>query len=163
MKIADALKMSMDMGRLVGMSYLDDLTDAEMMLRPHPDCNTLNWQVGHLISSEHQMMELIAPGSMPPLADGFDTKYTKETAKSDNPEEFANKQELIEAFEAQRAASLKLLADMTDDQLAAASPEPMQNYAPTIADVFSMQGSHWLMHAGQWVIVRRNLGKPALF
>jgi hypothetical protein len=28
--------------------------------------------------------------------------------------------------------------------------------------MLSMQGSHWMMHAGQWVIVRRNLGKPVL-
>lgn len=163
MNAADALKISMDMGRFVGMAYLDDLTDAEMMLRPHPDCNTINWQVGHLISSEHQMMELVAPGSMPPLPEGFVEKYKKETAHSDNLADFATKQELTQAFEAQRAATLKVLAGMSDDQLAAASPEPMQSYAPTVADVFSMQGSHWLMHAGQWVVVRRNLGKPAMF
>ena len=163
MKAADALKMSIDMGRFVGMAYLDDLTDQELMLRPHPDCNTINWQVGHLVAAEHQMMEMIAPGSMPALPEGFAEKYSKDTAKSDDASQFASKQELVDTFEAQRAATLATLDKMSDDQLAAAAPEPMQSYAPTVADVFSMQGSHWLMHAGQWVIVRRNLGKPAMF
>jgi hypothetical protein len=29
--------------------------------------------------------------------------------------------------------------------------------------VFSMQGSHWMMHAGQWAVLRRKLGRPPLF
>jgi hypothetical protein len=41
--------------------------------------------------------------------------------------------------------------------------ESMQGYAPTVAAVYDMQGSHYLMHAGQWVVVRRQLGKPPLY
>jgi hypothetical protein len=32
-----------------------------------------------------------------------------------------------------------------------------------VGDVFSMQGGHLLMHAGQWAVVRRKLGRKPLF
>ena len=41
-------------------------------------------------------------------------------------------------------------------------PEPMREYAPTVAVVLTMLGAHWLMHAGQFVAVRRKLGKVPL-
>jgi uncharacterized protein (DUF1330 family) len=52
-----------------------------------------------------------------------------------------------------------VLAGLSEEQLAGSAPESMQAYAPTVAAAFSMLGSHWLMHAGQWVIVRRELGR----
>ena len=42
-------------------------------------------------------------------------------------------------------------------------PESMREYAPTVASVLMLLGSHWLMHAGQFVPIRRKLGKPPLF
>jgi len=39
----------------------------------------------------------------------------------------------------------------------------MREYAPTVASVLMLLGTHWLMHAGQFVPIRRKLGKPALF
>ena len=35
-------------------------------------------------------------------------------------------------------------------------------HAPTLGALYLMQGGHWLMHCGQWVIVRRQLGKPVV-
>ena len=37
------------------------------------------------------------------------------------------------------------------------------DYAATVGAMYSLQGSHWLMHAGQWAVVRRQLGRPPLF
>lgn len=39
-----------------------------------------------------------------------------------------------------------------------ASPESMQGYAPTVGSVFSLIGSHWMMHAGQWQFYDANWG-----
>ena len=52
---------------------------------------------------------------------------------------------------------------LSDDDLDKESPESMKQYAPTTGHVFELLGSHWMMHCGQWVIVRRQLGKAPLF
>ena len=100
---------------------------------------------------------------MPALPDGFVEKYTKETAASDDATAFCTKAELLAAAAEQWAAALAALAEMSDDDLDAATPEPVNAYAPTAGAVFSMLGSHWMMHSGQWVVVRRQLGRPPLF
>ena len=67
----DVLKNSLDMGDMVCMSYLNDLSDEELMMRPHPECNHLNWQIGHLIAADHEMVSGCCPNSLPPLPEGF--------------------------------------------------------------------------------------------
>lgn len=160
MNAADAIKLGLETGEFVAMGYLQDLTDKELMERPHPACNHINWQVGHLVAAEHEMISQIAPGAMPPLPAGFKEKYTKEAASSDKPGDFARKDELLAVYKQQRAATLAALAKTAPADFD--KPTGIE-YAPTVASMYSLQGSHWLMHAGQWVIVRRKNGRPPLF
>jgi hypothetical protein len=160
MNAREAIKVGIDTGEFVSLAYLQDLTDAEFLRRPHPGCNHINWQVGHLIAAENMMIEKVAPGSMPALPAGFAEKYTKETAGSDDAAKFATKDELIAIFKAQRAGTLAALAKETDANLDQATGV---DYAQTVAAMYSLQGSHWLMHAGQWAVLRRQLGRPPLF
>ncbi|MGE3776771.1 MAG: DinB family protein [Pirellulaceae bacterium] len=160
MNAVEALRLTIDMGEFVGTSYLKDLTDEELMDRPHPGCNHVNWQVGHLIVSEHRMIEGILPGSMPALPAGFAARYTKESATSDRASDFATKEELLSTFQKQRAATLAALSKLSDSDLN--KPTGVE-YAPTVGSMFALQGSHWLMHCGQWVITRRKFGRPPLF
>lgn len=157
MDAVTAIKGSLDMAEMIGMAYVGDLTDAELMQRPHPDCNHLNWQLGHLICSEHALVRGISENVMPELPEGFAAMYTKEAASSDNPSHFATKHELLEVYRSQRDGTLALLAACS----AADLDEPTGvDYAPTRGDLLRMQGEHWLMHCGQWVVVRRQHGKP---
>ena len=163
MNSRDAIKLSIDMGDMITKAYLQDLTDEQMMQRPHPDCNHLKWQIGHLIASERGMIEGVVPGSMPPLPDGFKERYGKQTAMSDDPSAFDSKEDLVRAYQEQRAGTLAALAKLSDEELDKPAPEAMRSYAPNVGAAFSMQGSHWIMHAGQWAVLRRQLGKPPLF
>ena len=72
----------------------------------------------------------------------------------------AKKDELLAIHKQQRAATLVALEKLSDDKLGA--PTGL-DYAPTVGSLFSLLGSHWLMHAGQWVVVRRQLGRKPLF
>ena len=155
-----AIKVSIETADFVAMGYIADLTDQNLMLRPHPGCNHINWQLGHLIAAEHNLINQVSPGAMPALPTGFADKYTKETAASDDPAKFATKEELLRVAKEQRAATLVALSKVSDADLD--RPTGL-DYAPTVGAMFALQGSHWLMHCGQWVIVRRSLGKPALF
>ena len=156
----EAIKNTIEMGKMVCMAYLGDMSDDELMQRPHADANHTKWQLGHLISAEHSMISGCLPGSMPELPEGFAEKYTKETTSTDDPAAFHSKEELLAAFEQQRSATLANLAKLSVDDLQQPAPEQMRDYAPTVGAAFNLQGGHWLMHAGQWAIVRRQLGKP---
>ncbi|MHC4877508.1 MAG: DinB family protein, partial [Planctomycetota bacterium] len=103
MNSRDAIKAGLDMGNLVGMAYLEDMTDDELMQRPVPGCNHIKWQIGHLIASENQINEGVAPGSMPALPEGFAERYTKETSTSDDPAAFDSKETLLGLYQEQRA------------------------------------------------------------
>lgn len=155
----EAIKLGIGSADMICMAYLGDMTDAELMKRPHAKCNHLNWQVGHLILAEHEMIEKVAPGTMPALPVGFAEKYAKETGAIDDPSKFCTKAELMSAYQSQRAATLAALDKTSDERLGQPSGV---DYAPTVASMFTMQGSHWLMHCGQWVIVRRELNKPVV-
>ena len=154
-----AIKGSLDMAEMVGLAYVGDLSDAELMERPHPDCNHVNWQLGHLICSEHSMLSGLFPSAMPALPEGFAAKYRKESAKSDDPADFASKHELLEVYRAQRDGTLAVLAACSAEELDAPSGV---DYAPTRGALLQMQGAHWLMHCGQWVVVRRQHDKPVV-
>lgn len=160
MNAREAIKLGIETGSMISLGYLDDLTDAELLKRPCAGCNHINWQIGHLIASEHGMIEQVAPGSMPPLPEGFKEKYTAETSASDDPKAFLTKAELMATYKAQRDATLAALEKQTDASLDGPSGF---DWSPTVGSIFSMQGGHWLMHAGQWAVVRRQLGRKPLF
>lgn len=163
MNSREAIQVGLDMAEFVSLGYLEDLTEAEMLHRPAVGANHINWQVGHLIASENQIMEAAIPGSMPALPSGFAEKYTKDTASINDPSKLLSKAELLKVYREQRVATLAALARLSDQDLDKPSPENIRSYAPHVAAAVSMQGSHWLMHAGQWAVVRRQLGRPPLF
>jgi len=143
--------------------YLQDLTDDELLLRPAKNANHIAWQLGHLITSEHNLNNMVCPDSMPALPEGFAEKHTKETASSDNASDFCTKDEYLKYMEEQRAGTLALLDSLSDEELEKPAPENIQKVGPTVGAVIAAQSGHWMMHAGQWVIVRRQLGKEAIF
>lgn len=163
MNAREAIKLCIDSADMVCMGYIQDLSDEDLMRRPHAGCNHIKWQLGHLISSDNGMVSGVAPGAMPALPEGFAERYTKETAKSDDPDAFDSKEEFMRLYQEQHTAALAALATMSDEQLDQESPEEMRAYAPTVGSLFSLLGGHWMMHAGQWVIVRRELGHAAMF
>ncbi len=139
--------------------YLDDLTDEEMLRRPCPGGNHIKWQVGHLILSEHRMVARAQAGTMPDLPAGFAERYCKEASANDSPDEFDSKGLLLEEMSRQRGGTLSLLDRLSESDLD--RPSGLE-YAPTVGSLIGMQAVHWLMHAGQWAVVRRQLGRAPL-
>lgn len=158
-----AIKAMLKSADSVWKGYVEDLKNEELFVRPVPGCNHMGWQLGHLIQSEHEMMSALAPGKMPPLPPGFAGKYTKDTAGIDDPKQFHTKDVYLKAAADQRTAALKVLDALTDADLDKEAPEAVRSYAPKVVDLFNLHGVHWLMHAGQWAVIRRKLGKPPLF
>ncbi|MBM4001897.1 MAG: DinB family protein [Planctomycetes bacterium] len=160
MDAKEALRISMNMGNYVATAYLEDLSDADLLHRPAPGCNHINWQLGHLIASSGHHMSKISPAAVMPLPAGFAEKYSAATSGVDDPARLCSKAELADLFRRQHEHALKVLAELPDSELDRNSG---LEYAPTVASLLSMEGSHVLMHAGQWAVIRRQLGRKPLF
>jgi DinB superfamily len=163
MSIATHIKTALNLPSFAVQSYLQDLTDDQLFVRPHPKANHIAWQLGHLIASEHDLNNMVCPNSMPPLPAGFAAKHTKETAASDDKSAFCTKAEYLKIMAEQRAGTLAVLDRLSDADLEKPAPEPIQKFGATVGAVIAGQCAHWMMHTGQWVIVRRQLGKEPLF
>ena len=163
MNAQGAIRNALTTTDFLAMKYLEDLSDAELLVRPVPGANHIAWQLGHLIASENGMVGETCPGSMPALPKGFKEKHTSETAASDDQTAFLSKDEYLRLYQEQRAGTLKALEKLADADFDLPAPEGLRHFAPTVGAVFSMQPTHWMMHAGQWAVVRRKLGRKPVF
>jgi hypothetical protein len=149
--------------QMVTNMLLGDLEDADLLVRPVPGANHIAWQMGHVITACRHFGEMIKPGCMPPLPDGFAEKYTKDTSSSDNPDDFVSKDEYLRLIDQQRQAMLSLLDQLADDELEAGADESLKSICQTVGDVFGLAADHEMMHSGQYSTVRRKLGKAVAF
>lgn len=141
-------------------SYLNDLTDDELFIRPVAGMNHLAWQLGHLIWAERWFMESVKPGASPALPEDFGELYGKEGAKVDDRSKFRSKQEYLSLWKAQREATQSILESLPESRLDEQTAEQFRSFVPTVGALFNMIGVHPLMHVGQWVAVRRKQQKP---
>lgn len=160
MNTHDAIRALLATSHLVLTRYLSDLADEDLLVRPVPGANHIAWQLGHLITSEYMMIEGIKPGSSPVLPDEFIAASRRDMIAVDEAKSFFPKATYLSLYDAQRAATLAVLPSFSPSDLDAPGPEKMRAYAATVGDVFLTCGTHELMHAGQFAVVRRKLGKP---
>jgi hypothetical protein len=163
MNAKDAIHTTMNTADFMVQSYLDDITPEEMLVRPATGANHLAWQLGHLISAETRLVEIASPGSMPALPDGFAERHTKDTAASDNRADFLSKDEYLKLAKTVRAATLKALDNISDTDLAKPVSGRVPPFVRRAVDCFVTAGGHWILHAGQWVVLRRYLGRDRKF
>ncbi|TWT52658.1 DinB superfamily protein [Rubripirellula amarantea] len=162
MHAKDAIKNAYDFSRMVLSTYVSDLSDAELLNRPCEGCNHVAWQLGHLISSEVMLLESVAPGHGIELPEGFAETHGKENVGSDDAAEFRTKDEYLQYFEQLKASAFAAIDAQTDEDLAKDPPERLAGFCPNVAGVFMLIATHPMMHVGQFVPVRRNLGKAVV-
>lgn len=162
MNTKDALKSTMNIGLYVLNQYVGDLNDADLLKRPAAGCNHLAWQLGHLIGSEVGLLNAVCPGKGAKLPEGFEARHAKEATGVEDPKKFNTKQEYVDLYTQVRAATLKALDELPEKDLDAPAPEHLRKFFPTVGEIFTLIGTHPIMHAGQFVVVRRMLGKPVV-
>lgn len=157
-----AIKQTYGFSQMVLNGYLGDLTDEDLMQRAGEGCNTIAWQLGHLISSECSLLNMAAPDTAAELPDGFVEKHSKENAASDDPTHFCTKAEYLELFGKVKAATFAALDNMSEDDLDQPGPEAMRDFCPTVGSLLILISTHVMMHVGQIVPIRRRLDKPVV-
>jgi hypothetical protein len=162
MNAKDLIKHHAEFSWMLVRSYADDFTDAELLVRAVPQANHVAWQLGHMIAGTAHMLAMLGQPA-PKLPDGFAEAHGREANRSDDPKQFASKAEYFALAEQMKAATLAAVDATPDGDLDNPGPEAMRAYAPTVGAALSVLASHPMMHAGQFVTVRRKLGKPILF
>jgi uncharacterized damage-inducible protein DinB len=162
MKTKDAIKGFLTSTRDLLPMYLADLSDADLLVRPVPGANHMAWQLGHLINSEKDLVKAaVAQAAMPDIPAAVAEKDNKAAASHDTG--FRTKEEYLGLFTKVRNASIAAVDNLSDADFDKATTGDMAQWAPTVAAVFTLIANHTMMHAGQFTVVRRKLGKPIIF
>jgi DinB superfamily len=144
--------------------YVSDLSDADLLVRPTPNANHIAWQLGHLIESEANYFLPKIPGSSAvKLPEGFANQHNKEMSLSKVTTGFLKKDEYLALRKSVRAATFAALDNFPDVDLGKDPQTGLGDMVPTFASVFAIVANHDMMHAGQFTVIRRHLGKPILF
>ncbi len=162
MNATDVIRSTAATSGMVLTKYIEDLSDADLMLRPAPGCNHLAWQLGHLISSECALLNMVCPDAAPALPKGFAERHSKQTVGEDDPAKFCTKDEYLELFSKVQGATSAAVEKLSEADLDKPGPEPMRAMFPTVGQLLVLVATHPMMHAGQFVPVRRTLGKPVM-
>lgn len=163
MQAKEALKATLNSTRDLLNWYVSDLSDQDLTVRPVPNANNAAWQLGHLIEGEVGLGSDLPGASYPPLPGSIKGKYDKASASGQPSGGYLSKAAYMELFNQARAATLANLDKLTDVDLEKANTGGMAKFAPRYADLIVLMANHTLMHAGQFTVVRRALGKPILF
>jgi hypothetical protein len=162
MTAKDVLKNALHANHWVLSQYLSDLSDADLLVRPAPGANHIAWQLGHLIAAETRFLGLVPGARAPGLPAGFAEQHNKAAAASEATAGFRTKGEYLGLFNQVREATLGALANLPDADLDRAVEDAIARIAPTVGALFFLIANHEMMHAGQFAVTRRKLGKPVL-
>ena len=161
MNAKDVILNSMNNSEMVINAYIGDLEDRDLLIRPEAGMNHIAWQIGHLIGAEKFFVDLVKAGASPELPEGFAEWHGKERSTDTDTSKYYSRARYQEMWKAQRDATKAVLEELSDEELSRTSPD-FPPFIPTVGAVFNMCGLHPLMHAGQFVAVRRKLGKPVV-
>jgi hypothetical protein len=138
--------------------FLNDLSDADILIRPVPNANHIAWQLGHLISSETRLGSQIPGAVYPELPAGFAEQHNKANASSDKG--FGTKAQYLDLFNKVRQATLANLERVTEADLDKPTTGDIAKMVPNVGGILMLTANHVMMHTGQFTVVRRKLGKP---
>jgi uncharacterized damage-inducible protein DinB len=162
MNYIDAVKDNMALGEMIWGMLTDDLSDADLFVRPVPGANHLAWLLGHVIVAEWRFMKSM--GLTPPaLPEGFEDVHTAAGAGSDGGPGFLTLSGYRDLMKSMRATLLKAVDAMTEADLQKPTEGRIAMIAPTVGKLLILNGNHNAFHTGQLSVIRRKLGKPVKF
>jgi hypothetical protein len=163
MNAKDAIKTALTSTQNMLNWFLGDLSDADLLVRPVPGANHIAWQVGHLILAERMFGKTVPHAVYPELPAGFADQHGKATATIDPPKGFGTKNDYLSLFNQAREVTVAAVGNLSEADLDKPTEGNIAKFAPTLGAVLLLTSNHTMMHAGQFSVVRRKLGKPVLF
>ncbi len=164
MKGTDIIRSALAFTDRFGMKMLEDMRDA---CTTYPTPNGGNhplWIVGHLAVTEGELYGMVTGEPNP--VEQWNVHFAPGTAPSENVEDYPPYDELLDTLQKLRSRTLKLLDELSDDDLSRA---PKRNF-PGGEDIFGTVGQvltaiamHQEFHLGQIADARRAAGRKPMF
>ncbi len=98
----------------------------------------------------------------PDFIELFSVKYPPTDTQSELAPQLLDKATYTIIRDKQRELTFTLLDALEQADLSTPGPDKMRSYAPTAGCLLLAIGTHEIMHAGQWAVVRRALNKKVL-
>ena len=144
--------------------FVADFSDADLMVRPCPGANHTAWQIGNVIAGDIFFVNSQFPDAkFPALPEGFMERHGNKGTGDDDAKHFLTKDAYLKLLNDVRAVTIAELGKLSDADLDKPTTGHVKDFAPTMAKMFQMASDHTIMHAGQFSVIRRKLGKPVLF
>ncbi len=140
-------------------ALLEGLTGDQLMHRPGGKGNHPLWVMGHLASSDDQIVSMLS-GAAPQLPESFHKLFGGGSEPSDDASDYPTREELVQSMQSAHDRFVSWVEQLDDEAMNAPTPEPLQPFAPdAISAAFSLS-AHDLCHAGQISTARASLGLP---
>ena len=163
MNFKDAVRTQFTVADFMVDKYLADLTQSELLTRPAPDANHIAWQLGHLISAETRLIEAAAPGSMPACPTVFTKGIPKIRPRAITRPIFSLRKSTSSLPNPCGQRRSKRLDAQSESDLDRPVTGRLPPWIKCAGDCFVTAAGHWVLHAGQWVVLRRKLGRERQF
>ncbi|MBT3890879.1 MAG: DinB family protein [Planctomycetaceae bacterium] len=137
---------------------LQDFSDSDSWVHQiASDANHALWFVGHMGVTDNFMISVLNP-DLDCLPDGYAELFGIGSQPIDDIASYPDVQQVCEFMRSRREVLLGILNNLSDEELAAATPEGAPEFMADFAAVFEMAIWHEGMHCGQLTTTRRSLG-----
>lgn len=134
-------------------SILAGVPDDALFARAGGAGNHAMWVMGHIASTDAFVLGALG-GPAPSLPAGFDELFSGGSKVFDDPGVYPDRDEMVEAMRATRAAVVRWAKSLDGDGLRAPTPQDLQPFAPDVISALHSLGAHEMFHAGQVASVR---------
>ena len=151
------LAMQLEATRNVLHANVADLSHEDSLHTPTPAGNSLNWVVGHLVSTYDMLLSALGGEQL--WSEGQSEPY-KRGSEPVNAETATDFESLLRDFDAAHARVIERLGAVTEDELAAPAPySPTGNPDETVGSLAGLTAFHQAYHVGQTGLLRRICGR----
>jgi uncharacterized damage-inducible protein DinB len=151
------LQFALETSRRMLHMFVDDLTPEQRLYRICPEANCVDWVVGHLVLTEQRFHAVFGAASTP-LPEGFDKLFARdETAP--RQVSYGDTSNLMKLFDQQRDITINRVCELKEEELIVPLTNPHPRFS-TLGEAAQFCALHTTLHAGQFSMIRRMLGKP---
>ena len=140
--------------------YTADLTPQEFLHRPAAKANCAAWTVGHLVLTDRGVLKRLNLIDLPALPDGFEKRFSRDEG-CPQAESFGDVSVLLPLFNQHRQRLIDAVKRATSQQLQTPLDKPHPMFS-NVGEQALFMAAHTAMHAGQFTIIRRSLGRPPI-
>lgn len=147
-------------------TFLADLEPSDWLWQPGDGLNHIAWHVGHVTYAQYFLCVVRVRGRVESdrelVPTAFLRRYKFGSKPSPEPSRNATPDELLATLRGVHALALSELEARTEAELDVQTDPPHPLFETTLGGV-EWCGQHELLHCGQVMLLRRMLGKPALW